>query len=349
MGKRDKKTSELLKQRRGMQCPECGTRQKNDITPQCRCGYRFIFQKKTARGMTDAKFRDLLRRAGDDGIFQFTFPQLYTAWCQQDAEEKYLLLQKKLAAAGGALLLLFTGCFFFLGRLGGFLSLIFLVIPWLILRQYRQQSPPDLGGLKKLLKQWQTGDGGGDEMLLVPPSLHTPPADFPEQDVFDYGVEKIIIVERPLLVDLLVKNGFHADQNALIFSRDGYPDYIVQQARNLLKQNSSLPIYFLHDAGETGMARKKNLAGRKVIDLGINPEHLERMSFLNALQLHRKGYKAPLDILPYPVLAALFGEALREKRTVGEVLEQRDAESATTPFSIPFIPPFRGRTTKHER
>ena len=352
MGKRDKKKrNKLLKQRSGMQCPECGTRQKNDITPQCRCGYQFIFQQKTAHGMTDAKFRDLLRRAGDDGLFHFTFPQLYTAWCRQNAEEKYSLLQKKLAAAGGLLFILFTGSLFFFGRLGGFLSLISLVIPWLIIRQHRRQAPPDLGSLKKILKKWQTGDGGGDEMLLLRPGLHKPPVDFPEKDLFDYGVEKIIIVERSILVDLLVKNGFHADQNALIFSRDGYPDYIVQQARNILKQNSSLPIYFLHDAGEAGMAmaHKKKLAGRTVIALGIAPEHLEKMSFLDALQLHRKGYKAPLDILPYPVLAALFDEALREKRTVGEILEQRDAESAKKPFSIPFIPPFRGRTTKHER
>lgn len=333
-----------------MRCPECDTQQKDDITPQCHCGYRFIFQKKTARGMTDAKFRDILRRAGEDGLFHFTFPQLYTAWCQQNAEEKYSLLQKKLAAAGGLLLILFIGSLFFFGWLGGLLSLIFLLIPWLIIRQYQQQPPPDLGTLKKLLKQWHTGDGGGDEMLLLRPSLHEPPPDFPEKDVFDYGVEKIIIVERPILVDLLVKNGFHADRNALVFSRDGYPDYIVQRARKLLKQNSSLPIYLLHDAGDAGraMAQKKKLAGRTAIDLGITPEHLKKMPSLNALQLHGKRYKAPLDILPYPVLTAIFGEALREKSTVSEILEQWGADRAKKPFFIASIPSLRGRAIKYE-
>jgi hypothetical protein len=130
------------------------------------------------------------------------------------------------------------------------------------------------------------------------------------------------------LVDLLVKNGFHVDLNALVFSRDGYPAYIVQRAREMLKERTSLPVYLLHDAGEAGMAmsRKNKLSGRTVIDLGIRPEHLKKMHFLNHLQLYRKGQKAPLDILPYPVLATICGTAIREERTLLEVLEQWDAQ-----------------------
>lgn len=128
-------------------------------------------------------------------------------------------------------------------------------------------------------------------MLLLRPSLHEPPPDFPEKDLFDYGVERIIIVERPLLVDLLVKNGFHIDQNALVFSRDGYPAYILQRARKMIKEVPSLPVYLLHDASEVGMAmsRKNKLLRCTVVDLGIKPEHLEKMHFLNALQLQEKG------------------------------------------------------------
>ena len=322
-----------MKQKNSMQCPECGTHQKKTTGSGCRCGYQFIFQEKTAHGMTDILFRRILQRAGEKGIFHFTFPQLYTAWCQQNAEDSYSLLQKKLTVTGGLQLSLSMGCLFFFGWLGGLLSLFFILIPWLIVRQYQQKSAPDLESLKKLLKQWQTGNGGGDEMLLIHPALHNPPPDPPEKDVFGYGVEKIIIVERPILVDLLVKNGFHAEQNALIFSRDGYPNYIVQHAQKLLRRNSSLPIYLLHDASEAGitMAQKKSLAGHAVVDLGINQEDLKRMSFLDALQLQQKDYKAPLDILPYSVLVAIFGEALREGRKIREILKQRDHEKTKNP------------------
>lgn len=311
-----------------MKCPECSVEQKKDAERHCRCGYQFIFHGKNAQGMTDAKFFCLLRRAGENGRFYFTFPQLYSTWCRQDAEERISLLRKKLASVGVFLLTFCISCFLLFGWIGGVLSLILLVVPWLLIRQYRQQQLPDLGGLKKLVKQWQVGHGGGDEMLLLRQSLHEPPPDFPEKDLFDYGVERIIIVERPLLVDLLVKNGFHADQNALIFSRDGYPAYIVQRARKILKERASLPVYLLHGASETGvtMFEQNKLSGRTVIDLGIKPEHLEKMQFLNALQLRRKGFKAPLDILPYPVLATICGEAIREKSTLVEVLEQWDAQ-----------------------
>ncbi|WLE97042.1 MAG: hypothetical protein QTN59_20495 [Candidatus Electrothrix communis] len=317
-----------------MKCPECGVEQKKDGELRCCCGYQFIFHAGNAQDMTDAKFFNLLRRAGGNGRFYFTFPQLYSAWCEQDAGERIFLLRKKIAGVGGLLLILCIYCFLLFGWIGGLLSLVLLVGPWLLIRQYRRQLPPDLGNLKKLVRQWQAGHGGGDEMLLLRPSLHEPPPDFSEKDLFDYGVERIIIVERPLLVDLLVKNGFHADQNALVFSRDGYPAYIVQRAQKVLKERDSLPVYLLHDASEAGMAmsQKTKMSGHAVIDLGIRPEHLERMHFLNALQLWRKGYKAPLDILPYPVLATICGEALREKRTVLEVLEQWDAERVWRPL-----------------
>ncbi|MCI5209579.1 MAG: hypothetical protein D3910_12495 [Candidatus Electrothrix sp. ATG2] len=319
-----------------MRCPECGIKQKKGSEPRCHCGYRFIFHANTGQGMTDAFFFRLLRRAGGNGRFHFTFPQLYTAWCQQDAEERFSLLRKKLAGIGVLLLTLCIACSLLFGWAGGLFSLLLLTGgPWILIRQYRRQLPPDLGDLKKLVKQWQSGNGDEDEMLLLHPSLDEPPPAFPEKDLFDYGAERIIIVERRLLVDLLVNNGFHADQNALIFSQDGYPSYIVHRAQKMLKEDKSLPVYLLHDAsdGEMALSLKKKLSGRTVIDLGIGSDHLEKIQSLKALQLHRRGYKAPLDILPYPVLATICGQALSTQSTLSEVLEQWDARSVQQPLS----------------
>ena len=274
--------------------------------------------------MTDTEFLNLLRQAGENGRFYFTFPQLYTVWCRQDAEKKYLLLRKGLAGFSVLLLACIILCSALFGWFGGLFALILLLIPWILIRRHRRQAPPDLGTMKKLIRQWQAGNGGGDEMLLLRPGLHEPPSEFPEKDLFDYGVERVILVERPLLVDLLVRNGFHADWKALIFSQDGYPKYLIPQARKILKENVSVPVYLLHDAGEAGtaMARKMKLAGRTVIDLGLRPEQVKKMSFLSALQLQRKEYKAPLDILPCSVLAAICGEAVRTQSTLSQILDQ---------------------------
>ncbi|MCI5148019.1 MAG: hypothetical protein D3916_01180 [Candidatus Electrothrix sp. MAN1_4] len=313
-----------------MRCPDCGVVQKNEKEHQCRCGYQFILHAHSSQGMTDAKFLDVLQRAHQNGRFYCTFAQLYTAWCQYNAVENLARLRKKLIAFSVFWVIFVTNCTLLWGWAGGVLSLVLLIGPWLLLRKYRRQHPPELGQLKKLVKQWQVGHGGGDEMLLLRPSLEEPPAGFQEKEVVDYGVERIILVERPLLVDLLVKNAFHAEQNALIFSQDGYPSFIVRCARKILRENKSLPVYLLHDASEAGrgMCQRIKLSGRRVIDLGIRPEHIEKMQFLDALQLEKKGYKAPLDILPYPVLAALCGQAFREESTFSEVLEQWDTSRA---------------------
>lgn len=172
-----------------------------------------------------------------------------------------------------------------------------------------------------MVKKWSDSKGFPDKML-VKPSLHHPPPQFPEGDLYDYGVERIIIVERQLLVDLLVKNGFHTDQRALIFSADGYPSYIAERAEILLKASSDLPIYLLHDATERGgaMKRKINYPKHKVIDLGIFPEQIKNLPALKPLRLKSQEHQAALDILPYAALSAIGGAAIAAGIPFDEVL-----------------------------
>ncbi|XOF32633.1 MAG: hypothetical protein ACL93V_11425 [Candidatus Electrothrix sp. YB6] len=313
-----------------MRCPRCGIKQKQKkITGmRCSCGYRFTFHPRTAHGMTDERFLCLIRQAGDNGRCCFTFPQLYGAWCRQKDKERRFRLSVRLAAAGAVLSAVTVLLFFLFGWPAALpATLLPVVVLWWLIRTYRRRMPPDLDALKKMVRRWHEENGVPD-MMLVQPSLDEPPLDFPEKDIFDYGVERIIITERPLLVDLLVKNGFHADQKALVFCRNGYPRSISRKAKNLLAENAALPVYLLHDATETGrvMHRKIKLPGRPVIDLGIKPEHLEKLSCLTPLQLHRKEYKGPLDIIPYPVLAALCAAAMMENIPLEDVLDRWAAE-----------------------
>lgn len=61
--------------------------------------------------------------------------------------------------------------------------------------------------------------------LLEAPALHAPPAPYREGDIYDYGVERIVIVEHDLLVDLLVMNNQHAEQRALLASSASDGDF----------------------------------------------------------------------------------------------------------------------------
>jgi len=76
--------------------------------------------------------------------------------------------------------------------------------------------------------------------MLVKAALHQPPPDFTEPDIYDYGVESILVVDRDILVDVFVKNGFHAQQHVLVISINRYPAYLLAEARKALDANPRL-------------------------------------------------------------------------------------------------------------
>ena len=75
---------------------------------------------------------------------------------------------------------------------------------------------------KKLVMSWiksislkRIGD-----QILTTHRLKKAPPEWKEPDIYDYGFERILVVQRDLLVDLFVKNNFH--------SEEAYFDYFIQ-------------------------------------------------------------------------------------------------------------------------
>ena len=64
------------------------------------------------------------------------------------------------------------------------------------------------------MRKW-VGVQGPIEKMIETPRLGTPPPEFEEPDLYDYGVERILVVQHDLLVDLFVLNGLHAEQRML--------------------------------------------------------------------------------------------------------------------------------------
>ena len=67
-------------------------------------------------------------------------------------------------------------------------------------------------------------------------------------------MERILVVARDLLVDLMINNNRHTDQRILVLAESGYPDYLVPRARQLLEERCDLPVFLLHDATPSGVA-----------------------------------------------------------------------------------------------
>ena len=150
------------------------------------------------------------------------------------------------------------------------------------------------------IKVWRNS-GKSIENLIEIPSLGKRPAQASEDDIFDYGVERVLIVQRDLLVDLLVKNNQHAEQRMLVIAESSYPDYLVPQLQRVMASRPDLPIYLLHDADAKGTQMRDRIArldwlplrAHPVIDLGYFPEDYKQLKRAEPI---RRGYRT--DAMP---------------------------------------------------
>lgn len=120
----------------------------------------------------------------------------------------------------------------------------------------------------------------------------------------------LIVVERELLVDLLLKNGAHTELNALIVAESGYPALLAEEARRLLAGHPELKVIAVHDATPEGVAMpgrlKKNstlpLADREVVDAGLFPADVIWLAELAPAIPAGYAQSVPLDSLTYDAL-----------------------------------------------
>lgn len=185
--------------------------------------------------------------------------------------------------------------------LGGLSLIVFLVMAF---------HKPEHLKVETLVERWQRRNGP-IEKFVSEPKLHSPPPDWKEPDIYSYGVERILFVERDILVDLLVKNGFHAEQRCLILSEHGYPSYIEERAQEMLKESPDTKVFVMHDSTQAGVEMKGRviakygLADNPPVDLGIFPDDWKKLKAAGPLGLRHQGYEAPVDMIPYSRLGAV--------------------------------------------
>ena len=321
-----------------MKCPKCAHNQLVKDGLRCgKCGYPFAFNRKVD-GITDGKFLALLRTASKDDAHYFTYNQLYAAHCKRAGKYTgdvgcgagclgivlglgalnaigmgaYMLWDDAAdmadAAAGWnpGIVLLPAGLL--LGVLALFLLVRALSTP-------PERRPNDQ--LDEWLERWLRLRP--IEKLVRKPSLAQEPGlPYRERDLHDYGVEKLLIVDDDLLVDLFVKNGLHAEHRALVLSESGYPEYLLPTARRLLEERSDLPIVALHGSTANGVAMVSRLAhstifplqGRQIFDAGLSPMQVPGIRALDPVAPKTMQNAVPVDYLPYGSLAAGVGGAL---------------------------------------
>ena len=309
-----------------MKCPTCGHNQKVKDGLVCGgCRYRFTFNPKesTSRGMTDGKFAACLRAASQNNTTWFTENQLYAVFCRRVAR-----VSTGSIVSGVALIVVGVGLAFSEAWPFAIMALIFLIRVLAGILWGRRKIPRQRFEL--LLDRWQSS-GKVIEKLITSPALHKPPPEWNEPDIYDYGVERILIVERDILVDLFVKNGLHAEQKMLILAESGYPDYLQPITQRLLTEQADLPVFLLHDATTHGAAMEARvlasnalpLDGHPMTDLGMFPTDFQKLKRTKRFDPDNAHRALPADAMLLPFMTMGLGAAMAEGIAFSGMLERQ--------------------------
>ena len=321
-----------------MKCPSCGGSHKRAYGMSCgSCGYVFKLDPKV-EGKGDGYFLALIRKASSNDTYYFTPTQLYAAYCRKEMKSPlWPFVITGVFLIGAVVLTIAEGVVFAL-------ALLAIAVIALLVGLYRAlRSPPDPNKLRQLITKWL--DRGGEiEKLVNEPALHQPPPKWPESDIYDYGVERILVVQHDLLVDLFVRNGFHSQERAIVLSESGYPSYIVPLAQKAIGQNPNLTIFLLHDSTADGQLMEERLRNSgllpldkvTLIDLGLSPDDVKRLKRLRPLRPASVNYELAVDTLNYQMLAVGISACLVSGVALASLLEQQAAQGAAYESSTSF-------------
>jgi len=285
------------------------------------------FRTEKDNTLIDRKFLGWARRASQNNTYFFTKNQLYLASCPKYRMYTFYLVA--FSAVFTCLCIGFTMIQFdrhyivvtgFVA-LGGAMAALMTLLG----------RPIPLDQFDKLLKEWQQRNGKA-EMLLEHPCLHKMGCETQQLSIDNDKVEKILIVQRDILVDLFMLNKFHLEQQVLIVSISGYPEALFVKARKTLESAQEIPVFLLHDATATGTDGIKKfirsgtlpMEGHLLVDVGLFQDDAKRIDLLRPLCLSRKHYETPVDMTPYSLLAEMLAESLANKSSFGEYLFAQD-------------------------
>jgi len=300
-----------------MRCPDCNHNQKYREGTRCtKCGYQFVFRKKDDN-ITDYSLRQIIRRLSDNGQYEYAFTatQLALDICRS--------WQGKGGLIGG---LIFTVAIslilFFFFKLHWIASIIVLMIgiPLMTWINQRQKITLPFHKASALIRRYHQ---------VHPISTLADGTAFQQQngsepEALPYAPERILVVERDDLVDMLVRNRFHLTSKTAVISRNGYPSTMFAACQKFMRDHPNTPVHLLHDASLSGLGMAAQLgADWRGVDLGINRQTLDScngklpwlprddqtkagMWSVQHTQMLGRNYRVPIDFVgPKPLLGLL--------------------------------------------
>ncbi|MDM8549187.1 hypothetical protein QUF72_03880 [Desulfobacterales bacterium HSG2] len=355
-----------------MKCPQCMNNQKYKEGMVCKsCKYRFALNPKKSPHIKDMAFKNAIDRVSGNGLYYFTYNQLFA--------QIYRLVRNTESDLFSSLML--SVCFFvFIGMIlmvflfefvkltpdlvsGALILYAVLVISgivWCVRRPFKISYSPVSEAISTYLSLHPTLT-----YLSLPPTggliegrvFQKTESDPPDEEIFQYAPERILIVERNDIADMLILNRFPLEHKTLVVSEQKYPHHAFRACQRFFLLHPEIPVILIHDASEKGLRMEErllsdrfwNLRGKNVQDTGLFPMDTERLrkpmwlpedengkilcARKTADENISQGYRMPVDIaspramMGAVSLAAASGLALLSEEFLAE--QQRDASSGT--------------------
>ena len=277
------------------------------------CGYRFILSPKLYK-IGDNRMQKIIEGMDDK---YFTLNQLYAHYINKYTKRNKRSKFTNLSILAVAYVL---GLLFSAGNFGAMAVITFVAAMILLGISLNGNTLATYQEFKDVFSRWNQAKKTST-LIKGKPSFRTPTSQYQETDLFNYGVEAIIVVDREIYVDLLVKNKFHTQYKALIVSANLYPKYLRKQLQNLISETNDLPLLFLHDATPKGVQAKEtftqsiglSLDNHHCIDLGLFPEHFQKLTPLKNLRNKIPESEWRLDCLQIKHIEAIFNRYIIER------------------------------------
>ncbi|MFP4580243.1 MAG: hypothetical protein ACLFQ6_05885 [Candidatus Sumerlaeia bacterium] len=156
------------------------------------------------------------------------------------------------------------------------------------------------------------------KLLLNKPNLEKDKPKYPE--LIKGGYKRVLICQQNIMVDFLVRNGFHEECNTLVVSESGYPAAAQEKLEHrITTRKTRLPIWLLHNADEKGEAMLDRIRNRGLFadysdlirSMGMCPEDMELAHFPKKWRIDES-----VQALPPHVLYCGLRQAITSDRSI---------------------------------
>lgn len=295
-----------------MKCPRCQQKTPKRYGPKCGgCDYVFVFSD--IADMTDGRWAWLLAKASGNATYSYTERQLFGVYARHQKRTRRPKLWFGVAAFGALF-----GAGMLARGMAGEVPLMLASLAAVVGIVQSGQPAADRTRFEQLLQVYLCTHKLPD--LIAKPGLRKAPKKWRENDIYDYGVEGVLVVDDDLLVDLLVRNEIHAAERIAVISRSGYPDYLKPAIKRVLSESADVPVFVLHgtDPDVQNMeqeVRESDLGVQPhhvVVDLGWRVEDALRTRWARDVQPSDRQSHVTVDVIPPRILFGALALAIAE-------------------------------------